>query len=155
MWRRSRRPTSGRQTGERSRSPRTRRIALTGIAFAAVTAGCVIGESPGSQVWAVNESDQDVVVTSQLHGGSYVLPSHTFGKMFDSYADPDDDILVFDDECHPLATLPLKVALETVHISVSGVPDLTGDDPGVVPAGVGRAPRSPSGGDLFEARSCS
>ena len=155
MWRRSRRPTSGRQTGERSRTPRTSRIALTGIALAAVMAGCVIGESPGSQVWAVNEWDQDVVVSSQLHGGSYVLPAHTYGKMFDSYGHPDNDILVFDDECHPLATLPLKVALETVHISVSGVPDLTRDSFGVAPASVARAPRSPSGGDLFEPRSCS
>jgi hypothetical protein len=123
------------------------------MALAAVVSGC-ISEAAGSQVWGVNESDRDVIVTSALHGESFVLPAHVFGKLFDAYRAPDHDLLVFDTDCRLLATLPLRVPLETVHISPTGEPGLTGHDPGIVPPTVRRAPTGQGDGDAFEARSC-
>ncbi len=125
---------------------------LTSTVLALGAVGC-IAEPAGSVVWGVNESDHDVVVTSALHTGSYVLPAHTWGKMFDSYASPSGDVSVFDGTCRLLAKVPLTEASETVHVPHDGDPTLTGRSPGVVPSGVYRA-QGPGSGASFAPATC-
>jgi hypothetical protein len=115
--------------------------------------GC-IAEPAGTQVWGVNESDHDVIVTWVLHGGTYVLPAHSWGKMFDTYALPSGEVRVYDTTCGHLATLPLTGPRHTVHIPPTGVLVMTGDSPGQVPLSVNRAPTGPGGNDSFAPTTC-
>ena len=133
------------------RPARIGRLALTGVGLAAIVAGC-FGEAPGSQVWGLNESDRDVVVASPLHGGSSVLPARTWSMMFNSYSDPDRQILVYDEDCRLLATLPLTTSSATVRIDPAREPELV-EGTLDIPVGVTRDPLDP--GETFEPRSCS
>ena len=112
------------------------RLTWLALAFLVLgTTGC-ISEAPGSQVWGVNESDHDVIVTSLHHGGTYVLPARTWGRMFDSYEPPSREIRVYDTTCRLLTTAPLTGALQTVHVPPTGGPVMTGEYPDEVPMSV-------------------
>ena len=137
-------------TSRATRPPRMCRLALTGVGLAAIVAGC-FGEAPGSQVWGLNESDRDVVVASPLHSGSSILPARTWSMMFNSYSDPDREILVYDADCKLLATLPLRTSSATVRIDPAGEPELV-EGTMDIPAGVTRDPLDT--GQTFEPKSC-
>jgi hypothetical protein len=117
-------------------------------------AGC-ISEAPGTVVWGINESDQDVIVASSHHGKSLMLPAHAWGKLFDNYSPPSGDLTIFDERCRALATLPLTRSSDTIHIGPADEIEMTGTGEIHAPSSVKRAPDSPTGdGDFFAEASC-
>ena len=126
-------------------------VTLAGVALVAIVAGCM-SEAAGSQVWGLNESDRDVVVASSVHGGSLIVPARSWSKIFDAYRDPGGDILVYDEDCRRVATLPLTTPLATVRIDPAGEAELVGEIVSI-PTGVVRDPVA--AGQTFEPKDCS
>ena len=103
---------------------------VAAVATSVTIAGC-IAESPGTVVFGINESDQDVVVASSHHrAGPFVLPAHTWGRLFDDYGDPSGEVTIFDVDCVVMAKQPLTRAIETLRITASGEIEFHGPHPG-------------------------
>ena len=141
-------------TGTRRRSARLLPC-IVALGLSAAIAGCIIGEAPGTVVWGINESNQDVIVASSHHGKSLMLPAHTWGKLFDNYSPPSGDLSVFDAGCRALATLPLTRSSDTIHIGPADEIEMTGSGDIHAPSSVKRARDNPTGdGDFFAEASC-
>jgi hypothetical protein len=125
---------------------------VAAFGLSVVLSGCW-GEAPGTQVFGLNESDRDVIVASSHHHvGPWVLTAHTWGRMFDDYADPTGEITVFDPQCRVLATLPLTRAYDTLRIGPQGEIGFIGRGVDLLPSGVQRAPNNPQGDGTFWAK---
>jgi len=122
------------------------RLRWLAVVLVALTLSGCIGEAPGTVVFGLNESDGDVVVASSHHGSALVLPAHTWGKLFDDYAEPDGEVTVYDSSCGVLAKLPLTRALDWLRIGQENEVELLGRGPDPLPPGVHRAPDDPLGG---------
>ncbi len=106
-----------------------------------------ISEPAGTVVYGLNESDRDFIVASSHHNvAPRVLTAHTWGRLFDDYGLPSGEITVYDTACHPLATLPLTRAIDTLRIGSEEEIAFIGRGADLLPSGVHRAPDNPNGG---------
>jgi hypothetical protein len=119
------------------------------VASSGLLSSC-ISESAGTVVYGLNESDRDVIVASSHHRvAPRILTAHTWGRLFDDYGHPSGEITVFDLDCHPLATLPLTRAIDTLLIGRHEEVGFTGGLIGPVPSGVNGAPPNANGDGTF------
>ena len=125
------------------------------LALSSMLSGCM-SEASGTQVFGLNESGRDVIVASSHHGGApLVLTAHTWGKLFDDYADPSGEVTVFDLDCGVLARLPLTRDFDTLRIGPQGEIVFIGRADDILPSGVHRAPDDPrTGGALWTEAAC-
>ena len=128
---------------------------MAGVALSLALSGC-IGEAPGTIVFGLNESDDDVIVASSHHRSTpLVLPAHTWGKLFDDYEEPSGEITVYDLTCGVLVTLPLTRPFDTLRIGQQNEIALVGGGVSQLPSGVQQAPDNPNGGGaLWVERDC-
>lgn len=128
---------------------------IAGAALSLALSGC-IGEAPGTVVFGLNESDHDVIIASSHHQSTpLVLPAHTWGKLFDDYAEPSGEITVYDLTCGVLAQLPLTHPHDTLRIGQQNEIELVGGGVNPLPSGVHRAPNDPNGnGAVWAERDC-
>ena len=99
-------------------------------------AGCT-DQVEGYGVLGLNESSHDVVVVLQTSsGGSYLLKAGTWGTLSYSFETRKGNILVFDLDCRPIASLPWTKPDVTVRIAPDGTATVI--DQGVMPSGIHR-----------------
>ena len=125
----------------------SRLIACIAILASSGLLSACIAEPAGTVVLGLNESNRDVIVASSQHQvAPRVLTAHTWGRLFDDYRRPSGEITVFDTDCHPLATLPLTRAIDTLRIGPQNEIAFIGRGDNILPSGIHQAPPNPNGG---------
>jgi hypothetical protein len=130
---------------------RAGRFAAAALA-ALIAVGCSDSQGEGHGVLGLNESDHDVVVRIQTSGGgSFLLRAGTWGTVSYGFDPRKGDILVFDVDCRPIATLAWTRADVTVRIAPDGNASVT--EQGPMPSGIRRVDHV-DGGPSSSIRPC-
>jgi hypothetical protein len=99
--------------------------------------GCSDSQGEGHGVYGLNESDHAVVLRVQTSGGgAFLLPARSYGTVSVGFDPRKGDIVVFDVDCRPIATLAWTKADVTVRIAPDGTVGFT--DQRTLPPGIRR-----------------
>jgi hypothetical protein len=123
----------------RRRHDGLRSVGLVAILSAAGIAAC---DPTGSAVFAVNESDHDMIVVVQagLAPNGRRVPAHTQGPVYNTFSPPGEhwSVTLYDASCQALMEFPIRSNGSTVHIRSDGGATLELEDQFV--AGIDTAP---------------